>query len=135
MSKPGRLDRLQGMAASVDTGVGAITRPGHEINVRSGRFSSLRWRIRDAPSRTRSAAPASNADASVPTEEGRYRMHEEFGHIASNGGAPGPRFSSAESPAVKPAKPVKAKSRLGLLIGAGVVGVVALLAVIKFGQF
>jgi membrane fusion protein (multidrug efflux system) len=59
-------------------------------------------------------------------------MHDEWGHIASNGGEPGPRLSSAQTVAVKP---VKGKSRLGLVIGGGVVLLVALLAAIKFGQF
>jgi membrane fusion protein (multidrug efflux system) len=59
-------------------------------------------------------------------------MHEEWSHVTTNGGEPGPRFSTADGIA---ARPVKRKSRLGLLIGGGVVLLIALLAVIKFGQF
>ena len=59
-------------------------------------------------------------------------MHEEWGHESSSV-EPGPGFTSAmrtPQPVVKPKK-----SRLGLIVGGGVVLAIALLAVIKFGQF
>jgi membrane fusion protein (multidrug efflux system) len=60
-------------------------------------------------------------------------MHEDWGHVEPGSAEPGPRFPSAmrtTQPVVK-----SKKSRLGLVVACGVVLVIALLAVIKFGQF